>query len=414
MVSQTTATKGSAKAMNYQANDKGFAVEVGRNGLIGDDPKDWHKQMQNIEKQYDRSNIQNYRVNQVISLTKEEAKEMKSAKDWEDLAVKHFEKKGIDLKNHAYIMHTHGSTKNPHLHITVTRINFEGKQGIKIEKIGEDFGKISDKIAKERGWNTAKETAELRKKEVGININEVLQKEKATNFESFKKGMEQKGYVVKFAQSESKGVYGMRIIPKEQVVENPSPRLAKSGQGYKLSEIEKSTDKKAKFKIDDIKRELDKNKIAAEREKINSIPKVEEKNHESRAERFQRADININNRVNEELKKGELVNFGSNIDPILREEIGKEFPKENVWAVIDEQGGKDYQDKIFQKIEKAEINKEQAKEKETKQEKEKNHISNIEAQEQKPEISRFEQAKSNREEKQEQNQEQEKKRGFRR
>ena len=44
----------------------------------------------------------------------------------------------------------------------------------------------------------------------------------------------------------------------------------------------------------------------------------------------------------------------------------------------------------------------------------KNHISNIEAQEQKPEISRFEQAKSNREEKQEQNQEQEKKRGFRR
>ena len=93
MVSQTTATKGSAKAMNYQANDKGFAVEVGRNGLIGDDPKDWHKQMQNIEKQYDRSNIQNYRVNQVISLTKEEAKEMKSGKDWEDLAIKHFEKK---------------------------------------------------------------------------------------------------------------------------------------------------------------------------------------------------------------------------------------------------------------------------------------------------------------------------------
>ena len=44
----------------------------------------------------------------------------------------------------------------------------------------------------------------------------------------------------------------------------------------------------------------------------------------------------------------------------------------------------------------------------------KNHISNIEAQEQKPEISRFEQAKSNREEKQEQNQEQDKKRGFRR
>jgi plasmid stabilization system protein ParE len=75
---------------------------------------------------------------------------------------------------------------------------------------------------------------------------------------------------------------------------------------------------------------------------------------------------------------------------------------------------KDYQDKIFQKIEKAEINKEQAKEKETKQEKEKNHISNIETQEQKPELTRFEQAKLNREAKQGQEQEQEKKRGFRR
>lgn len=108
------------------------------------------------------------------------------------------------------------------------------------------------------------------------------------------------------------------------------------------------------------------------------------------------------------------MNFGNDIDPILREEIGKEFPKENVWAVIDEQGGKDYQDKIFQKIEKAEINKEQAKEKETKQEKEKDHISNIETQEQKPELTRFEQAKLNREAKQGQEQEQEKKRGFRR
>ena len=83
-------------------------------------------------------------------------------------------------------------------------------------------------------------------------------------------------------------------------------------------------------------------------------------------------------------------------------------------TIISEQGGKDYQDKIFQKIEKAEINKEQAKEKETKQEKEKNHISNIETQEQKPELTRFEQAKLNREAKQGQEQEQEKKRGFRR
>ena len=409
MICETKTTKGSVKSMNYQANDKGFAVEVGRNGLIGDEPKEWHKQMRAIERQYDRANFQNKRVTQVISLTKEEAKEMKSAKDWEDLAKKHYEKKGIDLKNHAYIMHTHASTKNPHLHITVSRVTFDGKQGIKDNRIGEEFGKITDKIAKERGWNTAKETAEQNRKEVGRNINEVLQKEKATDFESFKMAMGERGYHVKLAQSESKGTYGMRIIPNDEYTETPSPRLAKSGQGYKLSEIEKAEGTKAKFKIDDIKAELNKNK--------QKQAKGEEKTKESRAERFQRADININNRVNEELKKGELMNFGNDIDPILREEIGKEFPKENVWAVIDEQGGNDYQDKIFQKIEqlsaarkniiKNEVYQGQNREKEKPKELEKTP-------ETQQNYDRFDRAKANKEAKQEQERDQEKKRGFRR
>ena len=413
MICETKTTKGSVKSMNYQANDKGFAVEVGRNGLIGDEPREWHKQMRAIERQYDRANFQNKRVTQVISLTKEEAKEMKSAKDWEDLAIKHYEKKGIDLKNHAYIMHTHGSTKNPHLHITVSRVTFDGKQGIKSQNIGEDFGKITDKIAKERGWNTAKETAEQNRKEVGRNINEVLQKEKATDFESFKMAMGERGYHVKLAQSESKGTYGMRIIPNDEYTETPSPRLAKSGQGYKLSEIEKAEGTKAKFKIDDIKAELNKNKITAEHKQA----KGEEKIKESREERFQRADININNRVNEELKKGELMNFGNDIDPILREEIGKEFPKENVWAVIDEQGGNDYQDKIFQKIEqlsaerkniiKNEVYQGQNKEKEKPKELEKTS-------ETQQNYDRFDRAKANKEAKQDQERDQEKKRGFRR
>ena len=409
MICETKTTKGSVKSMNYQANDIGFAVEVGRNGLIGDEPKEWHKQMRAIERQYDRANFQNKRVTQVISLTKDEAKEMKSAKDWEDLAKKHYEKKGIDLKNHAYIMHTHASTKNPHLHITVSRVTFDGKQGIKDNRIGEEFGKITDKIAKERGWNTAKETAEQNRKEVGRNINEVLQKEKATDFESFKMAMGERGYHVKLAQSESKGTYGMRIIPNDEYTETPSPRLAKSGQGYKLSEIEKAEGTKAKFKIDDIKAELNKNK--------QKQAKGEEKTKESRAERFQRADININNRVNEEIKKGELMNFGNDIDPILREEIGKEFPKENVWAVIDEQGGNDYQDKIFQKIEqlsaarkniiKNEVYQGQNREKEKPKELEKTP-------ETQQNYDRFDRAKANKEAKQEQERDQEKKRGFRR
>ena len=92
----------------------------------------------------------------------------------------------------------------------------------------------------------------------------MLQKEKVTDFESFKSAMGERGYHVKLAQSEAKGTYGMRIIPNDDYTETPSPRLAKSGQGYKLSEIEKAEGTKAKFKIDDIKAELNKNKITAE------------------------------------------------------------------------------------------------------------------------------------------------------
>ena len=37
--------------MEYQANDKGQAEEICRNGLIGTEPKDWHFQMRGVERQ---------------------------------------------------------------------------------------------------------------------------------------------------------------------------------------------------------------------------------------------------------------------------------------------------------------------------------------------------------------------------
>lgn len=395
MICETKTTKGSAKSLTYQANDKGFAVEVGRNGLMGDDPKDWHRQMRAIENQYQRSNFENKRVTQVISLTKEESKEMKTAKDWEALAIRHFEKKGIDLKNHAYIMHTHGSTQNPHLHITVSRINFDGKQGIKDSRIGHEFGKITDKIAKERGWKTAKETAELNRREVGRNITEVLQKEKATDFKSFQTSMNERGYHVKLYQSEEKGVYGMRIIPKDDYTETPSPRLAKSGQGYKLSEIEVSEGKKAKFKIYDIRAELSRNKITAERQRFNSMS-TEEKIKYAKAK-------------NERL-------FGT--DPA---ELRRETLRNLDQAIAKLEPYKNHNSKVYDSVkeirEGVQTNALHSKEDlQRANEMAKTHISKIEAHEQKLQQSRFDQARENREtrKEQEQDQNQERNRGFRR
>lgn len=395
MICETKAIKGSAKSLIYQANDKGFAVEVGRNGLMGDDPKYWHRQMRAIENQYQRSNFDNKRITQVISLTKEESKEMKTGRDWEALAISHFKKKGIDLKNHAYIMHTHGSTKNPHLHITVSRINFDGKQGIKSQNIGRDFGKISDKIAKERGWKTAKETAELNRTEVARNITEVLQKEKATDYNSFQTSMNERGYHVKLYQSEEKGVYGMRIIPKDDYTETPSPRLAKSGQGYKLSEIEISEGNKAKFKIYDISAELSRNKITAQRQRFNSMS-TEEKIKYAKAK-------------NERL-------FGA--DPA---ELRRETLRNLDQAIAKLEPYKNHNPEVYHSVkeirEGVQINALHSKEDlQRVNEMAKNHISNIEAQEQKLQQNRFDQARENREarKEQEQDQNQERNRGFRR
>lgn len=384
MICETKATKGSAKSLIYQANDKGFAIEVGRNGLMGDDPKYWHRQMRAIENQYQRSNFENKRVTQVISLTIEESKEMKTARDWESLAIRHFKKKGIDLKNHAYIMHTHGSTRNPHLHITVSRITFDGKQGINDSRIGHEFGKISDKIAKERGWKTAKETAELNRREVGRNITEVLQKEKATDFRSFQTSMNERDYHVKLYQSEEKGVYGMRIIPKDDYTETPSPRLAKSGQGYKLSEIEIFEGKKAKFKIYDIRAELSRNKTAAQRQRFNSMNTEEKiKYAKAKNERLFGADLG-------ELRLETLRN--------LDQAIAKLEPYKN------------HNSKVYHSVkeirEGVQINELHSKEDlQRANEMAKTHISEIEAHEQKVQQDRFDQ---------EEDQNQERNIGFRR
>ena len=95
------------------------------------------------------------------------------------------------------------------------------------------------------------------------------------------------------------------------------------------------------------------------------------------------------------------------MDEIIRAEVPKEFPKENVWSVIDKHGGDRYQDKLMEKSEN--LQKEKI-------------VKSVEKQPEKPpiqqkeEINRFDQANKNREAKQEQNQEQEqnRNRGFRR
>lgn len=396
MVIEAKGIKGSSRGLQYQQSDKevGQSQEIMRNGIIGDTPQEQNREMRAIENQYQKSNFQNYRLEMVISPTKEESKNFRT-EDWENVAKKALEKSGIDHKNHAYIGHLHTSTGTPHMHLKVSRINFKGEMAISTENIGRKMGAASNEIAKERGWKTAKETGEHNRQEVGRNIREVLQDAKIQNIDEFSKAMEKRGYITKIAQSEAKGVYGMRIIPKGSAVENPSPQLAKSGQGYKLSEINKSENSKAKFKITDIQKDLQRNQ---NRYLVKTaFEQAEEKRNQNQQDKINSIDTN-------QLRKETLENLDKAIQKI------EPYKEHNP---VPYNGMKDLQQAIKSD------NNTPAEVLNRSNQIAQNQISRIEnmekAQEQKPEnINSFDQARQKREAKQEQEQNQERKRGFRR
>ena len=83
MVITAESKLGSPKSMEYQANDKGQAEEICRNGLIGAEPKDWHLQMRGVERQNTRT--EKYRLGVIISPPKQYG-DFLTKSDWETLA----------------------------------------------------------------------------------------------------------------------------------------------------------------------------------------------------------------------------------------------------------------------------------------------------------------------------------------
>lgn len=276
MVIEAKSIVGSSKGLEYQANDEGTAVEVLRNGLVGEEPKNWHKQMTAVEKINPRLRVENKRLSIVISPSKEVSSKL-TIEDWQRLAESYLDKMKIDKDNHQFIAHFHNSTDDKHLHITISRINMYGFNAINDSHIGTKSGTIADKIAKENGWRTATEISKSKKDSIGKALRIVLKT--APNFTALEKAMKTHGFLVQLSQNEAKGIYGMRIIPIEDININPSQRAQNSKQGYKLSEIERHEGRKAKFRIADVKMLLERNafKIMSPQEKIEFIQSKNDK-----------------------------------------------------------------------------------------------------------------------------------------
>lgn len=257
MVIEAKSIKGSLKGLHYQADDKGQAIEICRNGLLGDDPKDWHEQMKKSESKNVR--VQNKRFSIVIAASKEVSRNL-DMKTCENLVYSYFEKMGIDYNNYQFIAHKHNSTDDPHIHLILSRIPFLinlKNSAIFDNNIGVKSGKVADQLAKQNRWRTATEISTSKKQSIGIALREVLKY--AKDYRELGIEMKNKGFVVQIAHNDAKGIYGMRIIPSIDVNKVPSERSLRAKSGYKLSEIQREETYKAKFSIADINRKLELN-----------------------------------------------------------------------------------------------------------------------------------------------------------
>lgn len=314
MVIEAKSIKGSSKGLHYQADDKGMSKEILRsNFLIGDEPKDWNQQMQETESKNRR--VENKRFSIVIAPSKDVSKTL-TDNDWKSLALSYFEKMGIDINDHQFIAHLHTSTDDPHLHITLSRIPLSDERlkynAINDNQIGIKSGTIADKIAKENGWRTAKEISSHKKESIAISLRTVLKS--ARNFTELSNMMEYHGFSIKLSENEAKGIYGMRIIPMEDININPSERALQSRQGYKLSDIERQPGRKAKFRIADVKTSLERNlfKTLSPQEKIAYVNSKTDKLFNTEEKRYSDNYINekqFNNNATDSLQSSSSLVF---------------------------------------------------------------------------------------------------------
>lgn len=383
-----------------------------QNFLFGNDYKDIGKQFRDVA-DYNKnvkSPVMKFSINfdpkeklsdaQKLEFTKRVMKEM-----------------GIREDNHQYMITRHSDKAHDHHHILVNRVGMDGK-AIDYSHTIPKLEKSIDKVEKEMGLNNdlaktrryvfdessekgykvqlenfprnksiAKNQARTKTKSLDMKkdyMRKTISKEMSNskNLEEFKKNLQEKNINADMRFNKENKLTGISFE-----YDNLSVKGSAMGKEFKASGISST---------------LENNKL--QEQKISAEKQTKIKPEQNREERFKKADERINLRVDEITKSNNKINFGEDIDPILREEIAKEFPRENVWAVIDQHGGARYQDKLWDKAESMQ------KEKPQKIEPEKQHEKVVN-----DEYHRFTESKSNRNEK-EQNQEQnqEKKRGFRR
>jgi len=239
MVISASTRNVSSRSIQYQQSDKDQSVEVCRNGLSGEKPKELFQEFKQIADLNTRT--ENKYVTAVISPPKEYSKDL-SLNDWAKLAEDYLKREGIG-KHNQYLVHLHQSTDDKHLHIIANRIDFHGKNQVTSHNIGKRACVHAELLSRERKWKTAQEITGEKKSEIKNILLEETKESKS--LEDLIWRMNNRGYIMQISEN-TKGLNGARIIPKADLNTHPSVLEKVSKQGFKLSEID------PKLKIKDI------------------------------------------------------------------------------------------------------------------------------------------------------------------
>lgn len=231
MVISASTRNVSSASIQYQQSDKEQSVEVCRNGLSGEKPKELFEEFKQVADLNKRT--ENKYVTAVISPPKEYSQNL-SINDWAKLAEDYLKREGIG-KDNQYLVHLHQSTDDKHLHIIANRIDYYGKNKVTSHNIGERASGHAEILSKERDWKTIKEITGEKKAE----IKNVLLEEKgqSKSLSDLVNRMDKRGYIMQISEN-FKGLNGARIIPKADINMNPSVLEKVTKQGFKLSDID--------------------------------------------------------------------------------------------------------------------------------------------------------------------------------
>ena len=419
--------QGAHKEKELELNPEHRSQVILMNNLSGSDAKTVAKEFKMVNSFNKNIEGNKKHIHEVISFSAKDLQKLETPEKRAEAVEKYLEHKGIKKENFQYIGVEHKDTNNIHVHVIHNRVGMDGqvykasgnyeRSAVAQERTEKEFGldngierKVIYAPEEERGYiknpnygknvgivktpknrrindNRDKERVLTDKQKriiIQKEIKNALSKSDVSDINKFKNALSEKGISVEDRYNKEQKLTGVKFTYKDHPATGTQV-------GYKANLISST---------------LENNKL--QEQKISAEKQTKIKPEQDREERFKKADERINLRVDEITKSNNKIDFGEDIDPILREEIAKEFPRENVWAVIDQHGGARYQDKLMDKVmDKAES---MQKEKSQKIEPEKQHEKAVN-----DEYHRFTESKSNRNEK-EQNQEQnqEKKRGFRR